>query len=233
MIENKSVIAIVPARGGSKGIKLKNLVKINGKHLVEIVGQLINKLSFIDRAIVSTDHKKIAEVSALSGLDAPFLRPKKLSTDFVADIPVLQHALLEVEKIDKKKYDIIIMLQPTSPLRTPKQVSDAVMKLIYGEYDSLMTISKTDSKAHPLKQLIFDNNQIKNYDERGKHIISRQELSTLYHKNGVAYVFTRECILKQGTIIGDKATALIIDEPVVNIDNLWDVKLAEWLTIDS
>ena len=233
MIKNKSVIAIVPARGGSKGIKLKNLIKINGKYLVQITGDLVKKLTFIDRAVVSTDNKKIARVAMLSGLDAPFTRPKNISADFVADIPVLTHALLEVEKIDKKKYDIIIMLQPTSPLRTPKHVSDAVKKLIDGNYDSLMTVSETDTKSHPLKQLIIENDKIKYYDERGKNIISRQQLSPVYHRNGIAYVFTRDCIINQGAIMGEKATALVIDDPVVNIDNLWDVKIADWLVNEN
>ena len=165
MINNKKILAIVPARGGSKGIRLKNLIEINGKSLVKIVGELIIKLDFIDRSIVSTDHEQIAKEALDSGLDAPFMRPKDLSGDFIADIPVLTHALLEVEKIDNILYDIIIMLQPTSPMRKKTHIYDSIIKLLEGNYDSIITVSETDSKAHPHKQLIIEDGCVKNFDE--------------------------------------------------------------------
>ena len=233
MIKNKRVLVVVPARGGSEGIKLKNLIKIKGKPLVAIAADFLKRLDFVDRAVVSTDHSEIARIAENSGLAAPFVRPKDLSGDTVGDIPVLSHALLEMEKIDKTTYDIIVMLQPTSPLRKPKHVSDTVKKLIDGKFDSVMTVSKTDSKGHPLKQLVVKDDQVKNYDEKAKNIVARQQLNTLYHRNGIAYAFTRDCVLNQKVQMGKKASALVIDESVINIDTMWDVKLANWIISES
>ena len=123
------------------------------------------------------------------------------------------------------------MLQPTSPMRKPKHVKNAITKLIDGNYDSVMTVSETDSKAHPLKQLIIKNNQLINYDQKAKEIITRQELNKLYHRNGIAYVFSRDCLLNQDTLInmGKNASAVIIDEPTVNIDTEMDLEIASYL----
>ena len=115
MIENKKILAVCPARGGSKGIPLKNLRPFLGIPLVARVGNLVSDIPAIDRAIVSTDHQEIAEIARQSGLDAPFFRPEDLSGDQISDAQVLIHALNEMERIDKVQYDIVIMLQPTSP----------------------------------------------------------------------------------------------------------------------
>ena len=232
MIRNKKILVVVPARGGSKGIKLKNLALLNGKPLVTIVGDVVKKLNYVDRAVVSTDHAEIASVAKLSGFEVPFMRPDELSGDYVSDIPVLTHALFEMEKIDKTNYDIIIMLQPTSPLRTPDHVTNTVIKLIEGGYDSVMTVSETDSKGHPLKQLIIENDVVTNYDDAAKEIVARQQLNKVFHRNGVAYAMTRDCVVKQKAQMGKKASALVIEDPVVNIDTVWDIRLANMIMND-
>ena len=228
MFENKTILVVVPARGGSKGIKLKNIRTINGVPLVSLVGHVVKQLSYVDRAVVSTDHAEIARIAEKSGLDVPFMRPPKLSEDVVADWHVLHHALLECEKIDNKKYDIIVMLQPTSPFRKPEHVTETVQKLIKGRYDAVWTVSKTDSKAHPLKQLVIRKDNLDYYDPAGANIIARQQLTPVYHRNGVAYALTRDCILHKKNIKGDKTSFVIIDEFMVNIDTELDFKLAKF-----
>ena len=229
MKKNKSIIAIIPARGGSKGIKLKNLRKLNGKSLVDLVGEIVSQLDFVDRAVISTDHPEIARVAKLSGLDVPSMRPNNLSGDLISDVEVLTHVLLEVEKLDNKKYDIIVMLQPTSPFRKAEHVLSTVNKLVDGDYDSVITVSETDSKSHPLKQLVLSGDKVKYYDNRGKKIIARQQLTPVYHRNGAAYSMTRECLLVQKAIIGKNSSAVIIDDELVNIDNKWDLEYAKYL----
>ena len=147
MICGKRVLVVVPARGGSKGVKLKNLRPINGTPIVALVGTVVRQIPFIDRAIVSTDHPKIAEVAREAGLDVPFMRPANFSGDIVSDWDVLNHALLACEKLDNTHYDIVVMLQPTSPFRKPEHVTTTVTRLIDGGYDAVWTVSKTDSKA--------------------------------------------------------------------------------------
>ena len=229
MIGTQRILAVCPARGGSKGIPLKNLAPFLGVPLVARVGQLVGEIPIIDRAVVSTDHLEIAEIAKQSGLDAPFHRPPALSGDRISDAPVLIHALEEMERLDKVRYDIVVMLQPTSPLRRPEHVIRAIEMLVTGEWDAVWTLSETDSKGHPLKQLTLDSGRIDYYDPNGSQIIARQQLTPVYHRNGVAYVMTRRCLLEGKTIMGRQTGALVLDDHLVSIDTMWDLKLAEFI----
>lgn len=231
MLEGRRVLVVVPARGGSKGVKLKNLRPLGGVSLVAIAGHVVQKLPFVDHAIVSTDHVEIAQVAASAGLDAPFLRPEALSGDRIADWDVLVHALQEAEKSDGVQYDVVVMLQPTSPSRRPEHVEATVRRLIEGDLDSVWTVSETDSKGHPLKQLVIrPDGSFDYYDPAGANIIARQQLTPVYHRNGIAYAMTRECLLAQRTIKGKRTGAVVIEERVINIDTEFDLQFAEWLT---
>jgi CMP-N-acetylneuraminic acid synthetase len=230
MIDNKRILAVVPARGGSKGIPLKNLQEIAGVPLVGIAGQIARQVVEIDQAVVSTDHPDIALAAKQYGLLAPFMRPDSLSGDRIGDLEVLQHALHEMERKDSVVYDIILMLQPTSPMRTARHVQDCVRKLVAEERDAVWTVSTTDSKAHPLKQLHVDKEgTLSYYDPRGQDVIARQQLLPVYHRNGICYAITRECLLEQQTIKGANTAALIVDGNHISIDTLWDLELVEYL----
>jgi CMP-N-acetylneuraminic acid synthetase len=229
MIEGRSVLAVVPARGGSKGIPRKNLRTVGGRTLVARVGDVVREVPEIDRAVISTDSPEIANAAKEAGLDAPFARPEALSSDSATSLDVLIHALTAVEAHDKKRYDIAVLLEPTSPLRTGQQVSDAIRMLVSNGYDSVWTVSLTDSKAHPLKQLSVVDNALGYYDPTGAAITARQQLKPVYHRNGVAYAVTCECLLKQRTLLGRKAGALVTDGLHVSIDTEWDIELVEWI----
>jgi len=229
MIAGCQVLAVVPARGGSKGIPLKNLRTIGGRSLVARAGDVIQNIPEIDRAVVSTDNAEIAKAADDAGLDVPFMRPDALSRDYVADVDVLTHALVAIEAIDSQRYDIVLMLQPTSPLRTPAQVQATLRMLVEQNWDSVWTVSLSDSKAHPLKQLTLVNGRVEYYDPRGKEIIARQQLQKVYHRNGVAYAVTRSCLLEQGTLKGTRAGAIEIPGEHVSIDTEVDLLLAELL----
>jgi CMP-N-acetylneuraminic acid synthetase len=229
MIGDKRVLAVCPARGGSKGIPLKNLKPFLGVPLVARVGHLVSEIPMIDRAVVSTDHPEIARVAAEAGLAAPFLRPEEISGDRVSDARVLSHALLEVERLDDATYDIVVMLQPTSPLRGPEHVMDTIRMLADGGWDAVWTVSETDSKEHPLKQLTVNEGLLDYYDPRGAEIIARQQLTPVYHRNGVAYAMTRRCLVENGSIKGERTGALVIHGHMVSIDTLWDLELAEFI----
>ena len=230
MIQNQSILAVIPARGGSKGVPLKNLRTVGGLSLVAWAGDVIAKVTEIDRAVVSTDHDGIAETAVAAGIAAPFQRPESLAGDRIGDLEVLTHALQATEKLDGRKYDIVVMLQPTSPFRKPEQVSACIRMLVEGNWDAVWTVSPTDSKSHPLKQLnVGEEGALDLYDASGAQIIARQQLEPVYHRNGIAYAFTRECLLEQKTIRGKRTGALVIEEPCVNIDTEWDLELAEFL----
>ncbi len=226
MLNNKRILAIVPARGGSKGIKLKNLRKVMGKSLVAIVGKLLLKIKIIDQSVISTDHSKIAKEAIKSGLKFYFFRPKKISGDKVSDTAVLLQALKATEKVEKKKYDIVVMLHPTSPLRRSKDVIGAIKLLFKKKFDSVWTVSKTDSKYHPLKQLIIKKNKLNYYSPKGKSIIARQQLNDVYHRNGVAYVINANFLRKKKKIIGSNSGFYIIKDKQISIDSLDDLAIA-------
>ena len=229
MINGKRIIAVVPARGGSKGIPLKNLRTVQGVPLVAQVGRLIERLPEIDRAVVSTDHEEIAAVAESTGIAAPFRRPPELSGDSIGDLEVLTHALLTCEVLDAVKYDIVVMLQPTSPMREPDHVMETIRMLIEGYWDAVWTVSETDTKGHPLKQLTIDKGSLEYYDPRGPKIITRQQLTPVYHRNGIAYAITRDCLVNQKSIKGNHTGALVIKGEHVSIDTEWDLQLVEFV----
>ena len=229
MINGQRVLAVCPARGGSKGIPRKNLQLFLGFPLVARVGHLIAELPEIDRAIVSTDSEEIATTARKSGLDVPFYRPETLSGDRISDLEVLTHALVEMEQLDGVLYDIVVMLQPTSPLRKAEHVLDTIKMLVDGDWDAVWTVSETDSKNHPLKQLTVNDGRLDYYDQAGKQIIARQQLVPVYHRNGVAYAIRRDCLLEQKSIKGKRTGALVIEGNLVSIDTWWDLEFAEFI----
>ncbi len=229
MIKGQRILVVCPARGGSKGIPLKNLQPFLGVPLVARVGHLVAELPGIDRAIVSTDSEAIAKVASASGLDTPFYRPEELSGDRISDLEVLSHALTESERLDGVIYDIVVMLQPTSPLRQAEHVQDTIDMLIDGDWDAVWTVSETDSKNHPLKQLTVKDGRLDYYDQDGKKIIARQQLIPVYHRNGVAYAIKRGCLLDQKSISGERTGALVLEGNLVSIDTYWDFELAEFI----
>lgn len=223
----RSILVVVPARGGSKGVPLKNLKPVAGTPLVSRVGELVSKLSWVDRAVVSTDHEEIARVAEASGIAAPFMRPESLSGDRIGDLEVLTHALEATEEMDGRQYDVVVMLQPTSPLRTAQHVTDTVDKLVAGDFDSVWTLSPTDLKYHPRKQLMLSGDHMEFWDPDGHKIIARQQLTPTLHRNGCAYAIARECLLSQKSIKGKNASAVILEEPMVSIDTLEDFERVE------
>ena len=232
MIKQKRILAVVPARGGSKGIPLKNIYPLKGESLIARVAKFIKDISIIDKAIVSTDHPKIAEEAIEHGLNSPFVRPKKISGDRVPDWDVLIHALEYMENIDNVIYDIVLLLQPTSPMRKKDEVVGAINMLIEKNCDAVWTVSETDSKSHPLKQLNILDSKISYYDPHGETIIARQDLEKIYHRNGVAYVITRECLKNNKSLMGNNTCAYICTQKHVSIDTLDDIKYIEYLLND-
>jgi CMP-N-acetylneuraminic acid synthetase len=190
---------------------------------------VISEVPEVDRAVVSTDNGAIARAAEETGIAAPFLRPQVLCGDWVADVEVLVHAHHATEAIDQERYDIVVMLQPTSPLRTGAQVSATIRMLVDGDWDSVWTVSPTDSKSHPLKQLTVSNGVLDYYDPQGAEIIARQQLQPVYHRNGIAYAMTRECLIDHHSIKGERAGAFVVEGEAISIDTEWDLALVEFI----
>lgn len=233
MLQNKRILAVIPARGGSKGIPLKNIALLNGRPLLQYTADVIHQLTLLDRVVVSTDHREIASVAEQCGLNVPFFRPEALSGDVVSDLEVLTHALEASEDFYQERYDIILMLQPTCPIRKVEHVENTLRSLVEGAFDAVWTVSETDSKAHPLKQLVVKDDRLDFYDVAGKAIVARQQLTPVYHRNGAAYAISRQCLIEEKSIMGKRCGAVIIKEQLANIDTLWDLQFANYLLLSQ
>jgi CMP-N,N'-diacetyllegionaminic acid synthase len=228
VLHSQRILAVVPARGGSKGVPLKNIHPLLGIPLIAHAARVLSQVPAVDRAVVSTDDDTIAREALRAGLEAPFRRPDSLSGDLVSDQQVLHHALTTMESLEGTRFDVVVLLQPTSPLRRAEHVMSVLEKLIAESWDAVWTVSPTDLKYHPLKQVtVGQDGAMEYYDPRGASIIARQQLAPVYHRNGAAYAVTRECLLEQGTIKGIRTAAVILNEPMVSIDTLGDFAIAE------
>ena len=228
MIGGLRALAVVPARGGSKGLLRKNLALVDGIPLVARVGAVVRASSWVDRAVVSTDDEEIAAVAVSSGLEAPFRRPPEISGDDIGDIEVLQHALAATEDDDGTRYDLLVMLQPTAPLRRPEEVTGAVRMLVDERLDAVWTVSPTDGRDHPKKQLRLEDGLLSYDHPDGGSFVSRQRLNPLWTRNGIAYVLRRET-LDAGILLGARTGAYVTDGPLVDIDDALDIEWAEFL----
>ena len=229
MIEGRSVLAVVPARGGSKGIPRKNLRTVRGRPLVALVGDVVRDVPEIDRSVISTDDPEIARVAKDAGLDAPFLRPDNISGDSATAFEAVAHALTAIEARDGCVYDIVVLLEPTSPLRAAGHVSAAIAALVVQKKDSIWTVSLTDTKYHPMKQLALNDGVLVYDHPQGPNVTARQQLKPVYHRNGIAYAMTRDCIVNQRSLMGRNAGALVVEGEHISIDTEWDIALVEWL----
>jgi CMP-N-acetylneuraminic acid synthetase len=227
-LKGRRILAVVPARGGSKGVPRKNIHPLAGLPLLAHTARLIAALGYVDRAVVSTDDAVIGATAVAHGLAFPFVRPPAISGDLVGDWPVLEHACREVERIDGHAYDVVVMLQPTSPLRRPEHVTAVITKLVEEGWDAVWTVSPTDSKYHPIKALtVAPDGAMELYLSDAPANPPRQQLAPVFHRNGAAYAFSRECVLEQKTIKGKRTAAVVVEAPLVSIDTLADFARVE------
>lgn len=231
MFRSLSVLAVIPARGGSKGVPKKNIALVLSKPLILYTTELCAAVPWIDATVVSTDCKEIASVAQQTGGIEIIWRPEELSGDRVGDHPVLAHALLRAEESLGRRFDLIIMLQPTSPLRNISELEDCVSKLIDGCWDAVWTVSETPLAYHPLKQLeISQGGGLEFFVPEGQAIIARQQLKPAFHRNGACYAFTRDFLLSASSTWSEsKTAALITPGRHISVDTIEDLTAVELL----
>ena len=144
VINGKSVLVIIPARGGSKGVPKKNIKSLNGKPVISYTIEEAKKSKYIDRIVVSTDNKDIAEVSKNYGAEVPFLRPSELAKDDTPGIDPIIHCINWLKENEKYLPDYVCLLQCTSPFRRVQQIDEALERLIYENFDSLVSICESE-----------------------------------------------------------------------------------------
>lgn len=233
-IKNLKILAVVPARGGSKGVPGKNLRPLAGHPLIYYMIRYARASRYISRVAVSTDDEKIAEVARSYGADVPFLRPKELAMDTTPLNPVLQHALAYYDAIGWKA-DAVISLQPTSPLITTEIIDSVIELFASAGSDSVVTVSEI-KHGHPYRAKIMHNDgRLENFCKEidGEKFFNRQERPTAYAYNGAIYLRKRELVEEwNGKNMGmgnDCRGVVISHEYAANIDDECDLKMAELL----
>ncbi|MDA7715954.1 acylneuraminate cytidylyltransferase family protein [Pontimonas sp.] len=220
---------VIPARGGSKGIPHKNIAPVAGKPLISYTTELLSELPWVDVAVVSTDDADIAEEALRAGTAEILWRPAELSGDRIGDMPVLAHALRKSEAPSSEPFDVVVMLQPTSPLRTASEVEECVDKLIDEDWDAVWTVSETDLTYHPQKQVRLSPDGVLNfYLESGSRVVTRQELEAAFHRNGVCYAFSAAFVRRSDSVFAPGAsTAVITTGSQISIDTQADIRRVE------
>ena len=223
-----SVVAIVPARAGSKGIPGKNIKPLCGKPLLAYTADVIRTTGIFDRALLSTDAEDIADRGRSFGLEAPFLRPEALARDDTPMLPVIEHALEWLERAGTQ-VDIIVLLQPTQPLRTAADVVRAVRLLEEGRCDSVASVVALPLHMSPdYVMRIDEEGRLVNFLPEGARVTRRQDVRPAYVRDGTVYATRTGTIRKHRSIYGPVCLPLIVDaELSVNLDSEIDWREAE------
>ena len=227
-MKKKKVLAITLARGGSKEVKNKNIRKINGRPLIWFTIKEALKSKLIDQYIVSTDSQVIKKISQKHGAEVPFLRPKKFSTDKASSVVALQHAVKYLETKENKKFDIIVELMCTNPLKNSQDIDNVIKKIIKTNSDTVIAVHNIqDHHPRRLKKIVKD--KIIDFMQE-KPESRRQDLKpSAYVRSGSIYAIQRDFLMKKNRRYGSKNSRpyILPNSRVINIDTELDFLTAE------
>ena len=225
MYKGKRILAIIPARGGSKGIKNKNIRLLNNKPLITYSIDAAKSCPYIDYVLVSTDSEKIADISKTAGASVPFIRPEYLASDNAKTIDVLIHAI-EVLKSMNMTFDYVVLLQPTQPLRLKKHLDEAIEQIVDFGCNSLVSVCEVSENPILMRTI----------DESGKlsrilsfnSTIRRQDFPKFYKVNGSIYINKIDKKFNKNTSLNDNEYAYLMPKDYsIDIDEEQDFLLAE------
>ena len=223
----KKTLAAILARGGSKGIPGKNLITLAGKPLIAWTIEAALAAQYIDDVVVSSDSETILEASKKYGAEG-VLRPKELATDEAGSIKALTHMVKHLKEMGRE-YHYVILLQPTSPLRTAEDIDAAFEKI--QQTCSQALISVTETEQSPLKALMLNNDgHLKGIINNTIPFMPRQALPKTYYANGAIYINETDWLLKSQSFMAERTTYFEMSrEKSVDIDTMDDLKMAEQL----
>jgi CMP-N-acetylneuraminic acid synthetase len=229
----QSVLAVIPARGGSKGIPRKNLCKVAGLSLVEHAVRIAKGLTWIDCCVLSTDDPEIAAEGRRCGLEVPFLRPAELATDKATGVAAWRHAWLESEAAFERRFDCSVLLQPTTPLRTADDVTATIDAMLLGGHRAATTISRVPGHFAPEKLLLLKDGEVSFLHPDGASHSNRQSIPAYYTRNGLCYAAMREAVVERMEIVETDCAGVVTAGHVANIDEPIDLAFAEFLALRS
>ena len=224
-----NVLGITLARGGSKGIKDKNLVKIKGKPLIYYTIKEAKKTKEITNYIVSTDSSKIKKVAEKYKVKVPFLRPKKFSQDSSSSASALKHALIECEKIFNKKFDYVVELMATNPLKKASDIKNIIKILLKNKSDSVIAVNQLFDH-HPARIKKIVKGKLYDFAIKEKLESRRQDLKpNAYVRSGSIYAMSRRYVMNEKRYFSGKSLAYILPlERTINIDDKNDLIIAKY-----
>lgn len=224
MYQGKKILAVITARGGSKRLPNKNILELAGKPLIAWTIDEARKSKYIDKLVISTDSEKIATVSKKYGAEVPFIRPANLSNDNAESVSVLKHAI----GFYKEEFDYIMLLQPTSPLRTVIDI-DSAIEMLNDETKAVVSVCKTDHSPLWSNTLPQDFSMKDFIREEVKNKRS-QDMPTYYRLNGAVYISEVRYFYKNNSFIGVDTKALVMKkDSSIDIDEGLDLIMAEVL----
>jgi CMP-N,N'-diacetyllegionaminic acid synthase len=222
-----STLGIIPARGGSKGVKRKNIRVVAGRPLIAYSINAAKQSKYLTRFVVSTEDNEIAEVASSLGSKVLF-RPPELAEDHTPMLPVIKHVLREAEKLEQNRFDCVVILQPTSPLRTGSDIDQSLEIIHKSNCDTVISVYQV-SDHHPSRMYSINNGKLIPFAPESPARL-RQKLPPVYHRNGAIYALWRKTIDEQNTLIGKNICPYIMSiERSVNIDDEIDLMLADLL----
>jgi N-acylneuraminate cytidylyltransferase len=224
------VLALIPARGGSKGVPRKNVRPLAGKPLIVHSIEHAARATTISRTIVSTDDEEIATVAREAGAEVPFLRPPELATDLSADLEVFRHALLWLRANDDYEPDLVVHLRPTHPIRDPETIDEAVRVLAAdGSADSLRAVSPPAQSPYKMWRMVdgYLEPLIEVADVAEPHNSPRQALPEAWSSNGYVDVLRPRTVIELDSMAGSRVLAFVLPEAGVDIDTEEDFRAAE------
>jgi N-acylneuraminate cytidylyltransferase len=225
-----NILGVIPARGGSKSVPYKNIAMLNGKPMLAYTIEAAKKSRRLTEFLVSSENPEIIAVAKQYGAPVPFVRPAQLATDEAPSLPVVQHAVREMEALKNLTYDIIVLLQPTTPLRRPEDIDAAIEKLVSTGADSVVSVCDVGA-YHPARmRQIIDDRLVELPIREPKEMLRRQDLPPVYIRNGAIYAVKRDVVMLQHSMIGQVCCPYIMpDEISVNVDSKLDLLVAEIL----
>ena len=223
MYKDKTFLAVIPARGGSKGLPRKNIKNLCGKPLIAWSIEAGLRSKYIDEVMVTTDDEEIAKISKEFGANVPFLRPKELASDTATTFDAIKHTIDFYKDTYKKTYDYIILLEPTSPLREKEDIDNMIKKMVENEKnaDSLISIGEVHEHPSIMKKIL--DGRLVNYCHELKAHSRRQDNDKAYFPYGVGYIVKTDVLLKEKTFYTKKNTFFEIKRyQCYEIDDIYD-----------
>jgi len=227
-----NILGIIPARKNSKGVLNKNIKIINGKPLIYYTIEKAKKSKLITDLVVSSDSNIIKKISKKYKVANFSLRPSRLTSDKSTIDKTIKYELRNMEKLKRRNYDLIVLLQPTSPLRKEKIIDNSIKLFLkkHKKYSSLISISKIE-EPNPFKAYILKKkklNKLINY-KTNTDTSRRQDYPKVFIPNGIIYIFKRKLILKSKRILGNKIFGYEIKDEYINIDSNKDILISKLL----